>query len=183
MPISADRVDPVLAVRGLVVNHGSLEAVHGIDLDVGRGEIAFLVGPNGAGKSSTLLAICGSIRPRDGSIHFNGHSIAGAKPETIVRHGIALVPEGRRIFGTLTVAENLAVPLKLRRDREQAEKDLQRILEIFPVLRRRYLGTAGQLSGGEQQQLAIGRSLLCAPSLLLVDEPSLGLAPRITEEV
>jgi branched-chain amino acid transport system ATP-binding protein len=173
----------MLAVEGLTAHYGRIAALHGISFGVAEGEIVGLLGPNGAGKSTTLAAITGLLRPTSGSISFDGASLVGRAPERIVRQGIAAVPEGREIFGTLTVAENLQLGTTVRRDRAAARKDLDRLLERFPVLGTYYRTSASALSGGEQQQLAIARALLCKPRLLLLDEPSLGLAPLMIDLV
>jgi branched-chain amino acid transport system ATP-binding protein len=173
----------VLRVAGLDVAYGAVRALRGVDLRVDPGELVGVVGPNGAGKSTLLRTVVGVVRPSAGSIEFEGRPITGMAPDAIVRAGISLVPEGRRIFGTLTVGENLRVALAPRKDRAQAVEDVERVLELFPILRDYLKSSAGKLSGGEQQQLAIARALLGRPRLLLVDEPSLGLAPIIVERV
>jgi branched-chain amino acid transport system ATP-binding protein len=165
------------------VNYGSVPAVRKLDLTVGKGEIVGLIGPNGAGKSTTLHAITGLIRPRSGDIRLAGASIVGKKPETIARAGIALVPEGRRIFGELTVEENLRLGLIGRDGRDGVEEDRRWVEELFPVVAEYRSRHAGVLSGGQQQQLAIARALVAGPSVLLLDEPSLGLAPTIVDVV
>jgi branched-chain amino acid transport system ATP-binding protein len=167
----------------LWVNYGSVPAVRKLDLTVRRGEIVGLIGPNGAGKSTTLHAITGLIRPRSGDILLAGASIVGSKPETIARAGIALVPEGRRIFAELTVEENLRLGLVGRGGRDGIEEDRQWVEGLFPVVREYRARHAGVLSGGQQQQLAIARALVAGPSVLLLDEPSLGLAPTIVDVV
>jgi branched-chain amino acid transport system ATP-binding protein len=171
----------MLRVDDLRVTYGRVPALHGISLHVDAGETVALVGPNGAGKTTTLAAVFGLVEIEHGSIEFEGASLIGARPEQILRKGLALVPEGRHIFGSLTVAENLELGTTARRDRRAAAEDLERMLERFPVLRTYYRTTAGTLSGGEQQQLAIARALLSRPRLLLLDEPSLGLAPVIID--
>jgi branched-chain amino acid transport system ATP-binding protein len=175
--------DPLLRVSGLAVRYGPIAAVRGVDLAVGLGEIVAIVGPNGAGKTSLLSAIAGIERPAAGAIEFAGRSLAGVALEDIVRHGLALVPEGRHIFASLTVRENLMLGATTRGDANGVRADMDRLFHTFPILGRRRQQTAGQLSGGEQQQLAIARALLSRPRLLLLDEPSLGLAPMMVDQV
>jgi branched-chain amino acid transport system ATP-binding protein len=175
---------PVLAVKDLAVSYGAVAALRGVSLHVGEGELVSVVGPNGAGKSSLMHAITGIVTPDGGEISFAGQSISRLPTESRVRRGIALVPEGRRIFGSLTVAENLLIGSVTRRNRQAGRRaGTERVLEYFPILRERYGQPAGRLSGGEQQQLAIARALLSEPRILLLDEPSLGLAARIIDEV
>ena len=173
----------MLAVEGLEVSYGNIAALRGVSITVAAGETVAVIGPNGAGKSTLLQAIAGIVKPRGGSIRYDGTSIIGAQPEALVASGIALVPEGRRIFGSLTVAENLRIGATVRDDPTGVEHDLQHALELFPILRERGELKAGKLSGGEQQMLAIARALLSRPRLLLLDEPSLGLAPLIIAQV
>lgn len=174
---------PLLRIEDLHVRYGRVTAVRGLSLDVGEGEIVGVIGPNGAGKTSTLAAVTGIVPASAGSITFQGKSILGSTPEAIVRSGVALVPAGRQIFANLTVAENLRLGGTVKRQGVPF-KDLQEtVLDKFPVLRRYFDGMAGQLSGGEQQQLAIARALLSRPRLLVLDEPSLGLAPRVVNLV
>ncbi len=173
----------MLRIDDLRLGYRGVPAVHGISIEVEAGEIVSVVGPNGAGKTSTLHAIVGLVRPTAGSIEFDGRSIMGMSPEQVARAGIALVPEGRHIFGGLTVAENLRIGGTARRDRSTFAAHLAHVLDMFPALATRLASPAAVLSGGEQQQLAIGRALLSAPRLLLLDEPSLGLAPLIVEQV
>lgn len=172
----------LLSVRDLRVRYGHIEALHGIGFEIGAGEIVALVGANGAGKSSALRAISG-ILPFSGEVSFEGQSIRHFKPAAIVARGIAQVPEGRGIFGNLTVMENLKLAAWNRRDRSLMAEDHDRVMELFPRLaeRRRQLG--GTLSGGEQQMLAIARALMTRAKLLLLDEPSMGLAPKLVQEI
>jgi len=174
---------PILQVRGLEVRYGSVPALRDVDLEVQRGEIVGLIGPNGAGKSTTLHAIVGTVRASAGEILLGGVSIRGQAPERIVRSGVGLVPEGRRIFAALTVEENLRLGLAGRRSKNGAHEALEMVNELFPVLRESRRRHAGLLSGGQQQQLAIGRALVAEPDVLLLDEPSLGLAPTIVDAV
>lgn len=173
----------MLEVRELTVHYGRVAAVQGLSFEVGEGELVGLVGHNGAGKSTTLWTITGVLRPTSGAITFRGESIVGRSPEAILPLGIALVPENRRIFERLTVGENLRIGTTARTDRKQAEADVERMCERFPVLGRLRDRRASTLSGGERQQLAIGRALLSRPKLLLLDEPTLGLAPLIVDQV
>jgi branched-chain amino acid transport system ATP-binding protein len=179
--MSEDRA--MLEIRGLEVRYAGVPAVRALDLDVGRGEVVGLVGPNGAGKSSTLLAIMGMVAPHRGEILLAGRPLVGRKTEAIVRAGVALVPERRHIFPELTVDENLRLGLVGRRSREGADEDLDRVAALFPVVRDARHRAAGVLSGGQQQQLAIARALVARPDLLLLDEPSLGLAPTVVDGV
>jgi branched-chain amino acid transport system ATP-binding protein len=173
----------LLTVSGLVVRYGAIAALRGVDLVVRAGEIVSVVGPNGAGKTSLLAAIAGLVPVSAGVISFAGEKLTGIALEAVVAKGLALVPEGRRIFASLTVAENLALGATVRRDAPQVRTDIERFYETFPILGARRGQPAGLLSGGEQQQLAIARALVSRPRLLMLDEPSLGLAPAIVDQV
>jgi branched-chain amino acid transport system ATP-binding protein len=173
----------MLKITDLSVHYGRVRAVQSLTLEVNDGELVGLVGHNGAGKTTTLMTIAGVLRPVSGDIVFQGRSLLGRSPDAILRGGIALVPEGRRIFGRLTVGENLRIGATVRRDHKRADDDLKRMLERFPVLERDWGKSGAKLSGGEQQQLAIARALLAAPKLLLLDEPTLGLAPLMVDRV
>jgi branched-chain amino acid transport system ATP-binding protein len=170
-------------LRNLTVRYGSVPALQGISLDADRGAIVTLIGANGAGKSTTLRAISGLVRNSDGEILMKGKRIDGLSPQEIVRAGIAHVPEGRRVFPYMTVKENLMLGAFRRKDKRGISNDLEGIFERFPVLRRRTGQRAGSLSGGEQQMLAVGRALMSSPELLLLDEPSMGLAPLVVREL
>jgi branched-chain amino acid transport system ATP-binding protein len=175
----------MLSVDNLTVRYGPVAAVQGLSLECRPGELVALLGPNGAGKSSTLLALAGAL-PADavgGDLRFEGTSLRGRSPEAIVRDGIALVPEGRRIFGSLTVEENLLLGATVRKDAGEVSKHIDELIERFPILGKKRGNYAGTLSGGEQQQLAIARALLSRPKLLMLDEPSLGLAPLVIDEM
>jgi branched-chain amino acid transport system ATP-binding protein len=172
-----------LVVEDLEVRYGAVRAVRGLSFAVEPGEIVGLIGPNGAGKSSTLHAIMGAAPVVAGDVRLGGATLLGRKPEDVARSGIALVPEGRRIFGELSVEENLRLGLAGRRSQTGADAALERAFDLFPVIRDFRNRAAGALSGGQQQQLAIGRALVAEPDVLLLDEPSLGLAPRIVDVV
>jgi branched-chain amino acid transport system ATP-binding protein len=174
---------PLLLVEDLHVRYGAIAALRGMSLTVERGEIVGLIGVNGAGKSTTMGAIMGIVRPERGRIEFNGASLVGLTPETIIRRGIAPVMEGRRIFPALTVEENLRLGAAVRSDREAIRADVERWCAFFPILGERLHQPAGNLSGGQQQMLAVARALMSRPKLLLMDEPSLGLAPKLVAEV
>ncbi len=180
---TAPKGNDMLEIRGLTAGYGRLAALKSVDLEVRKDEIVFVVGPNGAGKSTLLKTISGLMAPTGGTLTFRGESVSGQPPEKLCRKGLALVPEGRSIFRTLTVQENLLLGGMIRKDKAEAAVDLERVLTIFPILRNRYRGIAGHLSGGEQQQLAIARAILQRPSLMMIDEPSLGLAPLVIDQV
>lgn len=173
----------LLTVNGIRARYGAIVALRDISLEVGEGELVALVGSNGAGKTTTLSVIAGLRRPTRGSVTFRGVALAGRPPEDVARLGISMVPESRGIFPTLTVAENLRLGAYLRRDQAAVRTDLDRLQERFPVLGERRDQAAGTLSGGEQQQLAVARALLSSPRLLMLDEPSLGLAPTLVDRV
>ena len=172
----------LLKVQGLRAFYGPTEALHGLDFEVAQGGITTLLGANGAGKTTTLRAVCGMVRT-DGSIEFAGESIAGRATEDVVRRGIAHVVEGRGTFTNFSVEENLRLGAHARKDRAQVHEDMERAFGYFPILRQRRAQQAGTLSGGEQQMLAISRALMLRPRLLLLDEPSFGLAPLVVEEI
>ncbi|MDK2817355.1 MAG: branched-chain amino acid transport system ATP-binding protein [Moorella sp. (in: firmicutes)] len=173
----------LLKVENLNVYYGAIHALKGISLEVNEGEIVTLIGANGAGKSTTLKTISGLLRPQSGTITYQGQNINGLPAQAIVKMGISQVPEGRRIFPNLTVRENLELGAYLHRDREGINKSIQEVFRRFPRLKERQKQLAGTLSGGEQQMLAIGRALMSRPKLMLLDEPSMGLAPILVQEI
>lgn len=173
----------MLKLQDVHVHYGAIHALKGIDFEIEKGKIVTLIGSNGAGKSTTLRALSGLLTPSKGEIFFEGQSIVGLRADHIVAKGISHAPEGRGIFGNLTVEENLALGAFLRREKDQIKSDRERVLELFPRLKERLTQNAGTLSGGEQQMLAIARAIMSQPKLLLLDEPSLGLAPQIIEKI
>ena len=175
--------EPMLNIQGINVYYGAIHAIKGISLTVNQGEIVTLIGANGAGKSTTLRTISGLLKPKTGSITFQGQDIAGTPAHKIVGLGISQVPEGRRIFTELTVMENLDLGAFIRKDKDGIAADKKRVFELFPRLEERQDQVAGTLSGGEQQMLAMGRALMSRPKLLLLDEPSMGLAPLLIKEI
>ncbi|MDR3482589.1 MAG: ABC transporter ATP-binding protein [Burkholderiaceae bacterium] len=173
----------ILRIRDLAVSYGHIEAVKGISLSLNEGEITALVGANGAGKSTTLLALSGLLKAARGEVLLDGEDVGKLRAHQIVRRGIVQVAEGRAILTTLTIAENLSLGAYTRSDRAQIARDLEWVYALFPVLQSRRAGLAGNLSGGEQQMLAIGRALMSKPRVLLLDEPSMGLAPLMVQEI
>lgn len=171
----------ILEIKNLSVSYGGIEAIKNISLDVEAGSIVTLIGSNGAGKSSTLRSIAGIVKAKSGEVLFEGENILGLSPDQIVKRGVTLVPEGRRVFPNLTVAENLHVGAYLRKD--DIKPDLEYVYELFPRLKERSWQFAGTLSGGEQQMLAVGRAMMARPKLIMMDEPSLGLAPLIVQGI
>ncbi|MEP6701656.1 MAG: ABC transporter ATP-binding protein [Betaproteobacteria bacterium] len=173
----------LLELRKLHVSYGGIKAVRGIDLKVDKGELVCLIGANGAGKTTTLKAICGLVRPSPDSIHYDGKDIVGTPSFELVRRGLAMVPEGRGVFGQLTIEENLAMGAYVRTDKSRIRDDMDHVFSLFPRLKERRKQAAGTLSGGEQQMLAMGRALLSRPTMLLLDEPSMGLAPIMVQKI
>ncbi|MDR1620544.1 MAG: ABC transporter ATP-binding protein [Clostridiales bacterium] len=173
----------LLSVKNLKVNYGGIEALKGISFDVNDGEIVTLIGANGAGKSTTLRAISGLAPISGGSIVYKGAPLPKTDPQKVVHNGITLAPEGRRVFPNLTTLENLKVGAYLRKDEEGIKKDIQYVYSLFPRLEERHWQMAGTLSGGEQQMLAVGRALMAKPKLIMMDEPSLGLAPLVVKDI
>ncbi len=173
----------MLEIKDLKVNYGGIEALKGIGFHVNAGEIVTLIGANGAGKSTTLRSIMSVVKPSGGSIFFEGEDITTMDTQKVVDRGIVLVPEGRRVFPNLTVLENLRIGAYLRKDKDGIEKDIKHVYSLFPRLEERHWQEAGTLSGGEQQMLAVGRALMAKPRLIMMDEPSLGLAPLVVKDI
>jgi branched-chain amino acid transport system ATP-binding protein len=173
----------LLELRDVDTSYGPVEVLRDVTLDIGRGEIVCLLGPNAAGKTTTLKTILGMVKPNKGEIHLDGERIDGLNTTQVVARGVTMVPEGRRLFAKMTVRENLEIGANLRTDKEKMESDLDRVLELFPRCKERLAQKAGTLSGGEQQMLAMGRALMADPKVLLMDEPSMGLAPILVEQV
>jgi len=174
---------PLLELRKVAISYGGIRAVKGIDLTVARGELVCLIGANGAGKTTTLKGVCGLLPLREGAIVYDGADVTGRPAFELVRRGLAMVPEGRGMFGALTIEENLTMGAYARRDRDGVHRDVERVYALFPRLHERRRQTAGTLSGGEQQMLAIARAMMSKPRLLLLDEPSMGLAPLMVQKV
>ena len=175
--------EPILELRDLRVHYGAIEALRGISLEVQEGQVVALIGANGAGKTTTLRAVTRMLRPTSGSVRFRGEEVSRLASHEIVARGMAHAPEGRGIFLNLTVQENLDLGAYLRRDRPGIAEDLSRVFDLFPILAERRSQVSGTLSGGEQQMLAVGRALMSRPKLMLLDEPSLGLAPQVVERI
>ena len=173
----------MLKIENLFVNYGGINALRGISLEVQDGEIVTLIGANGAGKSTTLRTVTGLVKAASGPVIWHGEELIGKSIDTIFKSGIAMVPEGRRVFSDLTVLENLQIGAYLRKDREEIDKDIEWVYSLFPRLKERYWQYAGTLSGGEQQMLAVGRALMSRPKLMMMDEPSLGLAPLVVQDI
>ena len=173
----------MLKIENLHVNYGGIQALRGISLEVPDGKIVTLIGANGAGKSTTLRTISGLVKAASGSISWNGEELLGKPIDKIVTSGIAMSPEGRRVFPDMTVLENLKIGAYLRKDKAEIEKDIQWVYSLFPRLEERHWQLAGTLSGGEQQMLAVGRALMSRPKLMMLDEPSLGLAPLVVQDI
>jgi branched-chain amino acid transport system ATP-binding protein len=181
--VADEKNEPLLALRKLEVAYGGIQAVKGIDLEVGKGELVCLIGANGAGKTTTLKGVCGLLPVKAGTIHYEGKNVTGKPAFQLVQRGLAMVPEGRGVFGALTIEENLAMGAYIRNDTAGVKSDIERVFDLFPRLKERRRQTAGTLSGGEQQMLAMGRALMSRPKLLLLDEPSMGLAPLMVQKV
>ena len=179
----SDAKKPLLELKKLEVAYGGIHAVKGIDLEIAEGELVCLIGANGAGKTTTLKGICGLLPVKAGEILYGGADITGKPAFQLVRRGLAMVPEGRGVFGALTIEENLAMGAYIRSDRDGIRSDIERVYALFPRLKERRRQTAGTMSGGEQQMLAMGRAMMSRPKLLLLDEPSMGLAPLMVQKV
>jgi len=179
----SDSATPLLQLKQLEVAYGGIHAVKGIDLEVGQGELVCLIGANGAGKTTTLKGICGLLPVKAGKIFYAGTNVTGKPAFQLVRRGLAMVPEGRGVFGALTIEENLAMGAYIRSDNDGIKSDIERVYHLFPRLKERRRQTAGTMSGGEQQMLAMGRAMMSRPKLLLLDEPSMGLAPLMVQKV
>lgn len=173
----------LLQVDAITVRYKQLTALRKLSMKIDEGETVFVTGPNGAGKSTLLRAIAGVVTPREGLINFNGAEIGGKTPEDIARMGFSMVPEGREVFGGLTITENLRLGTGMRADKDQVARDLEQVYAVFPMLKDRKDQPAGVLSGGQQQMLVIGRALMASPRLIAIDEPSLGLAPKVIDDV
>ena len=173
----------LLEIHDLSVNYGGIAALRGLSLSLMKGETLMVTGPNGAGKSTLMKTVAGLVKPRQGKVIFDGQLITGRAPETIAAVGISMVPEGRQVFEAMTVLDNLRVGTGMRRNKLAVAADLDYVMDVFPLLRERAQSQAGLLSGGQQQMLVIARGLMAAPRLLVIDEPSLGLAPRVTDQV
>jgi len=182
-PVNTTSSTPLLAVRDLSVSYGGIKAVKHLSMDLHQGELVSLIGANGAGKTTTLKAICGLLAPQSGEVLFDGRSIQGQGAWTLVSQGLVMVPEGRGIFTRMSIDENLRMGAYLRHDKAQIEADIESVYQRFPRLKERHRQLAGTLSGGEQQMLAMGRALLAKPRLLLLDEPSMGLAPIMVDKI
>ena len=173
----------LLKVTDLVVSYGGIEALKGISFEVDQGQIVTLIGANGTGKSTTLRTISGLVKPRDGRVYFEGRDITDYGTQKIVETGISMVPEGRRVFANLSVLENLRIGAYLRNDKDVIEEDIRYVYDLFPRLKERSWQLAGTLSGGEQQMLAVGRAIMTRPKMIMMDEPSLGLAPLVVKDI
>jgi branched-chain amino acid transport system ATP-binding protein len=179
----AERAESMLSIDALTVHYGAIQALRGVSIEVGKGEIVTLIGSNGAGKTTTLHAVSNIIRKTSGRVVFDGRDIGALPPHRIVAMGLVQVPEGRRIFANLSIRDNLEMGAYVRKDRQGIRRDMEMVYDFFPRLRERRNQIAGTLSGGEQQMLAMGRSLMTRPRLLLMDEPSMGLAPILVDEI